>query len=208
MTDETYMEFREFPKMARLTRECIVTEKIDGTNASVFITNEPVSEQFAKLAIGTQTCPVSNTTLTMFAGSRTRWITPTSDNMGFATWCSKNVEDLFRLGHGHHFGEWWGSSIQRNYGLKGVRKFSLFNTSRWSDPDVRPTCCDVVPVLYQGVFCTTAIDNALKALAEGGSVCQPGFMNPEGIVVFHVAANVGFKKTILHDELPKSLAPV
>ena len=32
-----------------------------------------------------------------------------------------------------------------------------------------------------------------------------GFMRPEGIVVFHVAGNVGFKKTIEKDDMPKSL---
>jgi hypothetical protein len=31
------MQFEEFPKMARLTRECIITEKIDGTNAQIGI---------------------------------------------------------------------------------------------------------------------------------------------------------------------------
>ncbi len=31
------MEFKEFPKIARLTRDCIITEKIDGTNASIYI---------------------------------------------------------------------------------------------------------------------------------------------------------------------------
>jgi hypothetical protein len=31
-------------------------------------------------------------------------------------------------------------------------------------------------------------------------------MKPEGIVVFHVAANAGFKKTIEKDHEPKSLA--
>jgi hypothetical protein len=31
------MEFTEFPKMARLSRDVIITEKIDGTNAQVFI---------------------------------------------------------------------------------------------------------------------------------------------------------------------------
>ena len=31
------MEFVEFPKIPRVSRECIITEKIDGTNASVWI---------------------------------------------------------------------------------------------------------------------------------------------------------------------------
>ena len=46
--------FVEFPKMPRLSREIIITEKIDGTNASVTITEDG---QF-------------------LTGSRTRWITP------------------------------------------------------------------------------------------------------------------------------------
>ena len=33
------MEFKEFPKLARLSREIVITEKIDGTNASIFIQN-------------------------------------------------------------------------------------------------------------------------------------------------------------------------
>ena len=30
-------------------------------------------------------------------------------------------------------------------------------------------------------------------------------MKPEGIVVFHIAGNVGFKKTIEKDEVPKTM---
>jgi len=29
---------------------------------------------------------------------------------------------------------------------------------------------------------------------------SPGFNNPEGVVVFHIAGNVGFKKTLERDE--------
>ena len=43
-------------------------------------------------------------------------------------------------------------------------------------------------------------------LRERGSYAAPGFMKPEGVVVFHTAGNVGFKKTIEKDELPKALA--
>ena len=31
---------------------------------------------------------------------------------------------------GRHFGEWWGSGIQRGYGLD-EKTFSLFNAYRW-----------------------------------------------------------------------------
>ena len=31
------MEFEEFPKVPRLSRGCVITEKIDGTNAQVMV---------------------------------------------------------------------------------------------------------------------------------------------------------------------------
>ena len=122
---------------------------------------------------------------------------------GFAAWVRDNAEELAKLGPGSHFGEWWGAGIQRRYGLADKR-FSLFNVDRWSD--VRPACCGVVPVLYRGNFDTNAIDAALESLRANGSVAAPGFMNPEGVVVFHLAGRVGFKKTLHKDELPKALA--
>ena len=117
----------------------------------------------------------------------------------------KDHEEELRagLGLGRHFGEWWGGSIQRKYGLK-EKRFSLFNVRRWGDdPRVkdplatpRPACCHAVPVLYVGPFDTVAIDKVLWDLEYGGSVAAPGFNKPEGIVVFHTAASVLFKKTL------------
>ncbi len=66
-------------------------------------------------------------------------------------------------------------------------------------------CCHAVPVLYQGLFTTEAILDALDVLRDKGSLAAPGFMNPEGIVVFHLAAGIGFKKTIDKDEVPKGM---
>jgi hypothetical protein len=176
------MEFAEFPKMPRLSREVLITEKIDGTNAQIAITEDGQ----------------------MFVGSRTRWITPEMDNHGFARWAYEHRDELLRLGPGRHFGEWWGSGIQRGYGLeRGEKRFSLFNVSRWSDE--RPACCHVVPVLYRGPFRTDAADDAIELLRSQGSAAAPGFMKPEGIVLFHLAGNVGFKRTIEKDEQPKSL---
>lgn len=177
-------EFVEFPKMARFSREIIVTEKIDGTNAQVWISDDGAD---------------------IMAGSRSRWIHPGEDNFGFAAWVNANRDELLKLGPGRHFGEWWGSGIQRGYGLaKGERRFSLFNVSRWADE--RPACCHVVPTLYRGLFDQEAIEAALADLAANGSRAAPGFMKPEGVVVFHVAGNVGFKRTIEKDDQPKSMA--
>jgi hypothetical protein len=47
------------------------------------------------------------------------------------------------------------------------------------------------------------IKDALKSLTENGSRAAPGFMNPEGIVIFHIASRHLFKKTLLNDEKPK-----
>ena len=174
-------EFEPFPKMARLARQIVVTEKLDGTNAQVFVSDDGA----------------------VHAASRTRWITPADDNYGFARWVADNEAALRDLGPGRHFGEWWGAGIQRRYGLD-EKRFSLFNVARWGD--ARPSCCHVVPVLYTGSFETSAVEVCLDLLRSHGSVAAPGFMNPEGVIVFHTAANIGFKKTLQRDEMPKGLA--
>lgn len=176
------MDFKDFPKIARLTREAIITEKIDGTNGLIAIGEDG---EFA-------------------VGSRSRFITPENDNHGFARWAYLHKDELMTLGAGYHYGEWWGQGIQRGYGLK-EKRFSLFNVSRWSDPLVRPACCHVVPVISKGMFSTLAAEWAIGFLKEEGSLAAPGFMNPEGIVIFHTASGIMFKKTIENDESPKSL---
>ena len=178
-------EFTPFPKIPRLSREVIVTEKIDGTNASIFISEEG----------------------DFLTGSRKRWITPDDDNFGFSRWAHEHKDELLKLGPGHHFGEWWGSGIQRGYGLqKGERRFSLFNVSRWST-DTLPGCVSLVPVLYKDNFdfLTELLPIILKGLRDYGSQAAPGFMQPEGVVIFHTAGNCIFKKTLEKDGQPKSL---
>jgi hypothetical protein len=171
--------FEPFDKIPRLRRNVVVTEKIDGTNALVY-----VADDFETIA----------------AGSRTRWITPEDDNMGFARWVQANKEELLKLGPGWHYGEWWGAGIQRRYGLT-EKRFSLFNAGRWTD-DVRPKCCHVVPVLAQG-SADSAVEEALNILRTEGSRAAPGFMKPEGIVVYHTASRSLFKVTLEKDESPK-----
>jgi len=199
----TAVEFREFHKIPRYSREVLVSEKIDGTNASVFIGEDG----------------------TFLTGCRTRWITPDKDNHSFSRWAHEHMEELKTLGPGHHFGEWWGNGIQRGYGLKnGDKRFSLFNLTRWclhgqepqpinsSDPrnvrmqDVLPTCVGLVPLLWRGLFDDLDAKALLQDLAVGGSRAVPGYMNPEGIVVFHTAAGICFKKTVKQDDVPKSKA--
>ena len=180
-------EFQPWPKIARLNREITVTEKIDGTNAAIVVGDEGIG---------------------IFAQSRTRIITPEDDNYGFARWVADNSEELASLlGPGRHFGEWWGQGIQRKYGLDHKR-FSLFNTARYADLWVASDLpLDVVPVMYQGPFCEQEIKDALTQLADNGSWAAPGFPDPEGIIVFHSAAQTMFKVTLKGDEAPKSVRP-
>ena len=127
------------------------------------------------------------------------------------------------LGVGTHFGEWWGSGIQRGYGLlKGEKRWSLFNVGRWclhdqeptriptADPriekyqDVLPSCCHLVPVLYRGIFDTSKVDWCVDNLRLTGSYASLGFMKPEGVVCYHIAGNIGFKITLEKDDEYKS----
>jgi len=214
------MEFTPFDKIPRLSRDCVITEKIDGTNAQIFWDQVLgpwegyESDQEAYEA--TNGVPLLYTSVeghkaALWVGSRNRWIYPGSDNFGFAKWVLENFEQLTRLGIGHHFGEWWGSGIQRGYGLQnGEKRFSLFNTRRWAPdrdkdkfPEDPPACCGVVPVLNRGLFDTSTVESVLAELELGGSVVSPGFMNPEGIIIYHEAARQLFKKTIEKDESPK-----
>jgi hypothetical protein len=40
----------------------------------------------------------------------------------------------------------------------------------------------------------------MDKLRRDGSISAPGFMDPEGIVIFHTAARIMFKKTFKGDE--------
>lgn len=202
-------KFFEFPKIARLNREMVVTEKIDGTNAQVVIGPLCTCADYADIVSGCTDClPEDKVVATvgelkLYAGSRTRWITPDDDNYGFARWVREHAEELVKLGPGRHFGEWWGQGIQRNYGLR-EKRFSLFNVSRWNVENV-PACCHVVPTLYRGNFSTETVNDAIRLLREGGSVAAPGFMKPEGVVIYHTHGGHLYKVTCEKDELPKSL---
>lgn len=163
-----------FPKIPRLSREMVITEKLDGTCCVVAICEDLGEIRF---------------------GSKSRWLTEEFDHYGFWKWADSHREELLGLGHGYHYGEWWGGGCQRCYGKKkGDMQWSLFNAERWRETPP-PSCCSVVPVLYRGEFSTPAIEECMSRLAESGSVAAPGFMRPEGVIVYHSAGKNLFKKT-------------
>jgi hypothetical protein len=207
------MDFQSFQKIPRLTRDVVITEKIDGTNAQIYI-GEIQEGNLGYILHTYDTEGETGKKLVLLAGSRNRWIKPGEDNAGFAAWAVDNATELLKLGEGRHFGEWWGKGIQRNYGLS-EKRFSLFNTGVWNSEwnstlkggttCVEVPVCNVVPVLGRGEFDTSFISSVVDNLQDSGSYASPGFMKPEGVVIFHIASGHLFKKTIEKDESPKGV---
>jgi hypothetical protein len=215
------IEFKAWPKIARLNRDIVITEKLDGTNAAVIVDEYPFGthaggnapeEGVAVLVLGPNRVEHDGLPAVEYvvgAQSRNRLITPEKDNAGFASWVWHNAGQLASiLGPGHHFGEWWGSGIQRNYGVTGGKKFfSLFNTAKWAplqDSNLWGEIgMEVVPILYEGPFSEEAVKACVDELRLWGSNAMP-FMNPEGVVIYHKASGQMFKVTLEGDEAPKS----
>lgn len=164
-------EFKSWPKMSRLFgKQIIITEKIDGTNAQIHFDND----------------------MNMFVGSRSRWIYPEKgkDNYGFAAWCHENQEELKKLGHGTHYGEWWGQGIQRGYGMTD-RFFSLFDTRK---AEANCSVVRIVPTIYKGPYEHGIIDYHYKLFMEStGSYAAPGWYQPEGLVILFTENGARFK---------------
>lgn len=170
-------EFETFKRIPRIARRIIVTEKIDGTNGCVW---------------------VNDTATDLYPASRNQWLHPDKpDNYDFGNWVRRNKEELLKLGPGFHYGEWWGIGVARRYNIN-ERRWSLFNTSRWNNGN-KPQCCHVVPVLAEIDLATEELFGRIESitwkLRSEGSKAAPGFMNPEGVVIFHEAAQQYFKYT-------------
>lgn len=167
MSDLKSLEFKEWPKIPRFEGvTCVITQKIHGTNAQIFIDTED---------------------MTVTAGSRTRWLTPEHDNYGFAAWVRNHQHLLIDiLGPGRHYGEWAGPGINSGEGLT-AKTFFIFNTEH---PLVTHltfmddmTVITKVPKLYEGKYTTTCVAKAMNKLKKEGSKAAPGYMHPEGVVV-------------------------
>lgn len=177
-------DFPSFAKIPRLNKEMVITEKLDGTNGLIEIADDG----------------------TVRAGSRSRWLDKGQpDNMGFRAWVEANEGALrASLPPGRHYGEWWGQGIQRRYGLDHKR-FTLFNTARYAELEL-PPILSVVPELYRGPMDTEVIKACVEQLRRTGSVAVPGWMKPEGVVVYHAASGHLYKVLCENDSLPKGLA--
>lgn len=211
-------DFKKWDKIPRLANEKMyITEKIDGSNACVVILPfEPeydifeASDNFALVTVDGVHYKVA-------AQSRTRFLLDEKgkDNFNFARWVSENVVELVRtLGYGRHYGEWWGSGIQRGYGLlNGERRFSLFDTRRWGAEsegflnivNSKVENIDIVPQLYSGPVDLGRISDILHELDVDGSRVVNSYQKAEGVIVNFSLARVSYKAFINDDGMPKSM---
>lgn len=204
-------EFIGFPKIPRIFRDMELTEKLDGTNACIIIEQHPFGtaivppQNMLALVLSDELSEdgLSTHEYHIYAQSRSRFISIEKDNHGFADWVVRNKWSLVNdLGIGRHYGEWWGHRINRGYGLDHKR-FSLFNTKRWSDQKFSTENLYVVPILYNGAFDSDDIIDIIEELKNHGSYAAQGYMNPEGVVIRHIPGGQLFKATIENDQIPK-----
>lgn len=205
-------DFHPWSSISRWNRNVVITEKIDGANACIVITEFPdgvVSTENVPSGTLTSVLLSDGKVYNLRAQSRNQFVEP-GGLSGFGDWVYANAYGLAEaLGVGYHFGEWWGNGIQRNYGLpQGDKRFSLFNTSRWENVYMLASGVPglgVVPVLAKttGDYLNVVVEDSLNTLRRYGSFAAP-FMNPEGIVIYHTASNTMWKKTLDNDDTPKS----
>jgi len=165
------IDFIAWPKIPRDNPFAVtITEKMDGTNACIVIEDgEIVAVQ-----------------------SRKRFITPDSDNYGFASWVLVNEKSLLELGDGRHYGEWVGLGIQKNPHMFPLKLFFLFNVDRWNDNHQPPACCNVVSVLFRGIIKEDTVTNLLEDMSANAERGE----RPEGVVVYYHAFRKRTKHTL------------
>src|SRR5512142_2433989 len=103
----------------RLNRPWHFTEKVEGTNGLIAISNNMAEAERSGSPLPLAIIePTDIGRIGIWAGSKNRWLAIGQDNFGLAGWVLENHANLVTaLGPGLHRGEWWGSGIQRGYGL-------------------------------------------------------------------------------------------
>ena len=195
--------YASFPSIERLENiYCVISEKVDGTNSLIEI-NEvfPVGEPKE---------------IQVRFGSRNRYITFNNDNAGFANFFRhyearfKDVaadiilkelevsgETLTECQEQYPlriYGEWFGSGIQRGYGLKD--KFFMPFSTFYAEKLIEYQVPNIIKpnIMYTGKFSQEIADICMQTLTNG-SLVIPEFKRPEGIVIHFPKYNLRLKQT-------------
>lgn len=112
----------------------------------------------------------------------------------------------------------WTKTVEHKF-HKGVKVCQCREARLAIDAIIGGVQIAPVPVLYRGPWITDydhmvggeqsgqwAPFACLGVLREHGSIAAPGFMDPEGIVIWHEASGQLFKATVKGDEKPKGVA--
>lgn len=159
------VSFTEFSKIERLDNcNVTITQKLHGTNASVWIYKDVNGE------------------LQLKTGKRTGWCTPEHDNFGFSKFVHEHKQEFIdKLGEGVWYGEWVGPGINSGEGLT-EKRLALFAVYKLGDRPLPPRV-DKVPILWQGNLINMNVKEVMANLKINGSKYVPGFMRCEGIVI-------------------------
>ena len=196
--------YASFPSIERLENiYCVISEKVDGTNGlieinEVFPVGEPKEIQIR-------------------FGSRNRYITFNNDNADFANFFRhyearfKDVaadiilkelevsgETLTECQEQYPlriYGEWFGSGIQRGYGLKD--KFFMPFSTFYAEKLIEYQVPNIVKpnIMYTGKFNKLTADMCMNTLAIHGSGIIKDYKRPEGIVIHFPKYNFRLKQT-------------
>lgn len=199
-------KYEPFGKIPEFRKPVTITEKLDGISAAVIIEKvRPHSHGYYTVddnILGSMRAGTDGL-YAIYAQAGNRIVNTENDNHGFAAWVKNNASGLIStLGTGRHNGEWWGKGIKRDYWVDSKR-FSLFNTKRWSLPLGIPGL-GTVPIVAQsdGRYVSSDVNFALDFLRAKGSKAAPGFRNPEGIVIYHSGSDSMYK-ILLGEAVPK-----
>lgn len=194
---------KQWVNVPQLVSPVTVTEKIDGHTIILHIDRlKRMCGSQATLVRAGDVMQMGNSKpefYRVWVQNRQRIVTPESDVAGVAAWARDNAVGLVTLlGEGVHAGEWWGYKICRGYGLpRGDRRFSLFNTARWGSKLLADVPgLSITPVLWEGVLGPSNMSDLLDVmdkLRTGGSHAAPGYLHPEGVVVYHQGADTMMK---------------
>ena len=196
-------EYPKYPSIERFENiYSVISEKVDGTNGLM-----EIHEVFPK--------PDSDVTHVVTFGSRNKWIDVHSDNAGFANFFTPHIDKIVRVPEIlkanavneldnrnkacnmpiRIYGEWFGQSIQRTYGLK-QKLFMPFHTLL-AKALIEAGVPNIIEpfIFYTGKFDKSISDGFMDTLKTHGSCVVPGYFQAEGIVVYFPTYNFCLKDT-------------
>ena len=197
-------EFKPFPKIPNLDNmKVVVTQKLHGTNASLWIDKLDGTEVLSEAQKDFIT---TDGKYLVMPAKRTSFINLYSDNFGFAKFTHENRDALaVALGEGTWFGEWVGPGINSGEGLR-EKRLALFSIHlkekvwQMKKANLWPERVDLVPVLFEGKAVDLGTSIIMSELTRNGSRYAPGFMRPEGIVIHILGTGISFKEVFELEE--------